>query len=166
VPLTSRIAGITRYTVAAWVKRLRLRPIAYQSIISRQLGTGIAEVFDLAVSKDILQAYGSDRTAQGVTAAVVPTTAPVNEWFHAAATFDGQALRIYQNGKLENTVAFTKPLPTSTAPLYLGTNKNESGLADNHHPWEGSIDELLLYEVALPDAAIAALAGGERPAVP
>jgi hypothetical protein len=166
VALTPRIAGITRYTVAAWARRTRLRPTAYQSIISRQLDTGIAELFDMSVSKDLLQIYGSDRTDVGVTAAVSSEVAPVNEWFHAAASFDGQMLRIYQNGTLKGMVALAKPLPPTDTPLYLGTNKNESGLSTAHHPWEGQLDEILLYDVVLSPASIAALASGTRPAVP
>ncbi len=166
VPTTARISGLTRYTVAAWVRRSRLRPLAYQSIISRQLGTGYGEVFDMSVSKDILQAYGPDRNDQGVTAASTGRTAPVNTWFHAAATFDGQKLRIYQDGVLEGTVNQPLALPSTTTPVYLGTNKNHSATSNDHHPWEGDLDEILLYDVALPTAAIGALARGERPPVP
>jgi hypothetical protein len=166
VLLTNRIDRISRYTLAAWVKRIRLRPLAYQSIISRQLGTGIGEVFDMSVSKDRLQAYAPDRTQQSVTAAAVDSEAPVNRWFHAAATYDGQTIRVYQDGVLEASRPWTNGLPDSDRPLYVGTNKNESGASDAHHPWEGDLDEVLLYDVALPDAAIAALAAGQRPAVP
>jgi Concanavalin A-like lectin/glucanases superfamily len=166
VKLTDRIAGIKRYTVAAWVKRLRLRPTAYQSIISRQLSGGIAEVFDMSVSKDVLQIYGSDRNSMGVTSAFAPSAAPVNDWFHAAATFDGTTLRLYMNGELVDSAAFSLPLPVTDTPLYLGTNKNDSGLSNAHHPWEGSLDEILLYDLVLPAESIAALAAGERPDVP
>jgi hypothetical protein len=166
VQLTTRIAGVRRYTLAAWARRGRPRPVAYQSLISRQLGTGITEVFDMSVSKDLLQAYAPDRTAQGVSSAMVNRPAPVNTWFHAAATFDGQTIRIYQDGVLENSLRWTGGLPSSDQPLYLGTNKNESGASTAHHPWEGDLDEVLLYDVALPAQAIAALAAGQRPAVP
>jgi hypothetical protein len=165
VPLTTRIAGIRQYTVAAWARRSRLRPEAYQSLISRQLGTGINEVFDMSVSKDLLQAYAPDRTTEGVSAAIAPNPAPVNAWFHAAATYDGQVIRVYQDGRPVAQVPWTAGLPASDRPLYLGTNKNESGLSESHHPWEGDLDEILLYEVALPAEAIAALAAGQRPNV-
>ena len=166
VALTSRITGITRYTIAAWARRTRLRPLAYQSIISRQLGQGIAEVFCMSVSLDRLNAYAPDRSSAGVTGAIASQEAPVNVWFHAAATFDGSTIRLYQDGALQMSVAWTTPLPMSSSPLYLGTNKNEAGLDDNHHPWEGQLDEVLLYDVALSAASIRALAQGERPAVP
>lgn len=166
VRLTTRIAGIRQYTLAAWARRGRLRPVAYQSIISRQLGTGINEVFDMSVSKDLLQAYAPDRTTQGVSSAMVDRAAPVNTWFHAAATYDGQTIRIYQDGVLEDSLSWTAGLPSSDQPLYLGTNKNESGTSTAHHPWEGDLDEVLMYDVALPAQAIAALAAGQRPAVP
>jgi hypothetical protein len=90
----------------------------------------------------------------------------VNTWFHAAATFDGQTIRIYQDGVLEDSLPWTGGLPSSDQPLYIGTNKNASGASTAHHPWEGDLDEVLLYDVALPAQAIAALAAGQRPAVP
>ena len=166
VEATARIDGLTRYTVAAWVRRLRVRPGAYMSIISRQLGTGIGEVFDMSVSNDLLQAYAPDRSNDGVSAAAAKATAPVNQWFHAAATYDGNTLRVYQDGIEQGSVTWTKGLPSTTTPLYLGTNKNSAGASDVHHPWEGLIDELLLYDVALSPASIAALASGTRPPAP
>jgi hypothetical protein len=123
-------------------------------------------VFDMSVSLDKLQAYAPDRTIDGVSAAASSKQAPVNTWFHAAATFDGQRIRLYQDGVLEASLAWAQPLPDSDQPLYIGTNKNDSGNNDSHHPWEGDLDEVLLYDVALPDAAIAALAAGQRPPVP
>jgi hypothetical protein len=166
VELTDRIKNLTRYTVAAWARRTRLRPVAYQSLISRQLGTGIAEVFDMSVSKDLLVIYASDRDASGVSGATSPDPAPVNTWFHAAGTFDGTTLRIYENGVEKKATAFSQPLPDSAAPLYLGTNKNGSGASTAHHTWEGQLDEVMLYDRALPGDAIAALASGTRPEVP
>jgi hypothetical protein len=166
VATTARLDRLARYTVAAWVKRLRLRPTAYMSVISRQLGTGFGEVFDLSVSRDLLQAYAPDRTDLGVSSASALDAAPVNVWFHVAATYDGNTIRVYQDGTEKGAVVWTMGLPSASTPLYLGTNKNASGVSDSHHPWEGQIDELLLYDVALSPASIAALAGGTRPAVP
>lgn len=167
VAVTTRISSVTQYTIAAWVRRNRSRPTAYQSIISRQLGTTFAEVFDMSVSLDHLATYGTDRTDQGVTAAAGLDDAPVGVWFHAAATFDGTKLRVYADGVQLAVVDEPKALPSTDTPLYLGTNKNSStAISDSNHPWEGQLDEIVLYERALPPESIAALAQGERPNVP
>ena len=53
-------------------------------------------------------------------------------------------------------------MPQSGTPLYLATKK----VINYAHPFLGALDEVLLYDRALPPEAIAALARGERPPVP
>jgi hypothetical protein len=79
---------------------------------------------------------------------------------HIAATYDGATARIYRAGREVRAIAYTAAFSPSTQPLYLGTNKN---MTSGHQPLSGTLDEVLLYDDALPAAAIAALAGGESP---
>jgi Concanavalin A-like lectin/glucanases superfamily len=158
------IRAIQHYTLAAWVYRRRNTAPEYCGIISRQIDNEDREVFNMMVSKDYLKAYGPDRdSATGsVTTASTPTVAPLDVWFHAAATFDGTRIRIYQDGVEQGFDDWTSPLPPASAPLYLATKK----VISYAHPFIGLLDEVLLYDRALPPEAIAALARGERPAVP
>ena len=118
-------------------------------------------MFNMMVSKDYLKAYGPDRdSATGsVTTASTPTVAPLNVWFHAAATFDGSQIRIYQDGVEQGFDTWTSPLPSATAPLYLATKK----VINYAHPFIGLLDEVMLYDRALPPEAIAALARANVP---
>jgi hypothetical protein len=165
VDLNSAIRSLQRYTLAAWVLRRRNVPSEYCGILSRQIDGEDGEVFNMMVSKDYLKAYGPDRDSStgSVTTASTPTTTPLNVWFHAAATFDGSGIRIYQNGVEQGIDFWTDPLPSSgNRPVYLATKK----VINWAHPFIGALDEIMLYDRALPPEAIAALARGERPALP
>jgi hypothetical protein len=164
VTATAAIQALQRYTLAAWVYRRQNTPSEYCGIISRQIDGKDAEVFNMMVSKDYLKAYGPDRDSSTgtVTTASTPTTTPLNVWFHAAATFDGNRIRIYQDGVERGYDTWTAPLPPASTPVYLATKK----VVNYAHPFIGVLDEVLLYDRALPPEAILALARGDRPPVP
>jgi hypothetical protein len=84
-----------------------------------------------------------------------PATPPLNQ------SFDGQNLRLYINGVLAAApLAYARPLIASPYPLYVGTNKNPNS-ADQ--PFEGVLDEVLLYSEALDDDTIAKIRNGNVP---
>ncbi|HEY0705931.1 MAG TPA: LamG domain-containing protein [Polyangia bacterium] len=162
VEATPAIKNIRQYTLAAWVYRYTTRA-EYNTIISRQLNATDAEVMNLSISHDVAKLYASDRTpTKEVTVAWSRTPAPVGVWFHVAGTFDGSNLALYQNGVLVDKVAYAVPQPPTETPLYLATNKNPN----ETQPFYGILDEVMLYDVPLSPGLIAALARGERPAVP
>jgi hypothetical protein len=159
------IRALQRYTLAAWIYRRRLAPNEYCGIISRQVDGEDREVFNLMVSKDLVKTYGPDRNnASGtVTTASVPTTPPLNEWVHVASTYDGAQIRMYYNGVYQDFADWTGGLPSSgSAPVYLATKK----VISYAHPFIGALDEVMLYNRALPPDAIMALALGTRPSLP
>ncbi|HEY0712434.1 MAG TPA: LamG domain-containing protein, partial [Polyangia bacterium] len=162
VEATPAIKNIKQYTLAAWVYRYTTRA-EYNTIISRQLNATDAEVLNLSISHDVAKLYASDRLpTKEVTVAWSRTPAPVGAWFHVAGTYDGTQLALYQNGVLVDTVPYNVPQPPTDTPLYLATNKNPN----ETQPFYGIMDEVMLYDVALPPHLIAALARGERPNVP
>ncbi len=75
---------------------------------------------------------------------------PVNTWTHLAATYDGTTLRLYVNGVQVASRAQTGAIATSTNPLQIG--------GDNIYDqfYQGSIDEVRVYNVALTAAQIQA----------
>jgi hypothetical protein len=162
VEATPAIKNIKQYTLAAWVYRY-VKHADYDTIISRQLNATDAEVLNLSISFDVAKLYASDRIPTGeVTVAWARTPAPVGAWFHLAGTFDGSSLTLYQNGVLADKVPYTLAQPPTETPLYLATNKNPG----ESQPFYGTLDEVMLYDVALPPDLIAALARGDRPNVP
>jgi hypothetical protein len=158
------IRALTTYSAAAWIYRRTTYAASFCGIISRQVDNTDAEVFNLAVARDHLKAYGPDRnSATGmVTTASAPAAIPLNLWVHTAVTFDGAMIRLYQDGVQVGMDVYTQPLPATATPLYLGTNKN----SQFDEPFIGVLDEVLLYDHALSPEAIMVLAHDTRPALP
>ena len=80
-----------------------------------------------------------------------------NQWYHAALTYDGANLRVYVDGTLEVTFGVTDlpELPTAQ-PAALGAGLQSNGSGRGH--FQGYIDEARIYDEALTDQEIAALA--------
>lgn len=70
------------------------------------------------------------------------TTPQANTWYYVVGTYDGSYLRIYINGKLDNTIAQTGSIGTGTGTFKIGTN-----ISDLY--WPGKIDEVKIYGSAL-----------------
>jgi hypothetical protein len=72
----------------------------------------------------------------------------LEEWCHLAGTFDGKQLRIYLNGELSNTSAFSGKIGTPASFAFaiggLGFNPGTYNI-------NGIIDEVAIFNVALAD---------------
>jgi hypothetical protein len=159
VPLTPAIDNLQRFTIAAWTYRT-VTLGRYQVVLSRQVDGDVPEVYSLAFHEDTVSLLLTrPSTTSYEYAARAPGKGALNRWLHVAATFDGNTARLYVDGTEVAVLSYPRPLTRSTAPLYLGTNKNPT----RHEPMSGRIDEVLLYSVPLPAGAIAALAGGALP---
>jgi len=78
---------------------------------------------------------------------------PVGEWAHVAVTFDKANARFYVNGAMTGQGAFSFG-PNREASMHIGCCDVNGG-----NPFNGAIDEVRLYDVALTDAEVRALAG-------
>lgn len=81
-----------------------------------------------------------------------------NDWHHLAGSYDGATLRLYVDGQLVNQMPASGPLRVTTEPLYIGA-KNPWGFF-----FQGTLDEIAIFDRALSDAEIGALAAGRQPA--
>ena len=80
-------------------------------------------------------------------------------WIHAAMTFDGQEIRLYLDGALDVSLAAPGLVIAQNAePLSVGAQM------DGLRPFDGSIDELRLYDRALSAAEVQELSIVEPPA--
>jgi len=82
-----------------------------------------------------------------------------NEWAHVACTYDGQNVRVYRDGALQDTTARTGSIAGTSDNVYVGGN---SGLSRR---WNGTIDEVRISNVAripvsaLPNSSTYSLGG-------
>ena len=95
------------------------------------------------------------KTAGGGTTTLVATGSegvPTGEWTHAAATWDGNTMRIYQN--LEEIAGKTKiGAAVAVDPTVAAMIGNQPfGAGDKH--WKGLIDEVRIYNRGLSEAEL------------
>jgi hypothetical protein len=89
---------------------------------------------------------------------ITPSVLAVGQWNHVASTYDGASLRMYVNGmEVEMVGGFTgqKPLPQTTLNI---------GRVDNY--FQGGIDDVRVYKIALTPSQVAALANVPLPPPP
>ena len=77
---------------------------------------------------------------------------PIGAWRHVVMSHDGTNDKIYINGVLKNTKPAPGALKSTTKPLGIGYDP-----IDSTNFFNGSLDEVQIYNVALTDAEVAAL---------
>lgn len=104
----------------------------------------VRQVFSahVAVSdKGYLQVYGG-------------TPVQTNGWYHVVMTYDQKALKLYVNGILDASRAWTGPIMVSDEPFRIGGGASE-GIPPFH--FAGLIDEVTLFSRALSESEIQTL---------
>ena len=160
------ISGLRQFTIAAWTNRADNLGV-HQSLMSRQyLDADSREVFNLAVDGADAILYvltNPPERTWDARATMAPADAMLSKWVHVAATYDGRDLLVYVNGVVGSQPrAYSGELNPSPMPLYIGTNKNTG--TPGHQPFQGILDEVLLFSRALDGPAITRLMNGVLPA--
>lgn len=141
----------TAATVQAWIK---LSSTANSGVIGGKLfhsdsrwgyglfanSEGVAGVFPGKVSFTVGQSWNSMHSV------LSSTTLNTGTWYHVAGTFDGQLLKIYINGVLDNTTDIGSPYtmtPPTSYPFCIGKFSAEDG-----RYFHGGIDELSVWNIA------------------
>lgn len=90
------------------------------------------------------------------------STIPLNAFTHIAASYDGRALRLYVNGRLDATLAATAGLLNAVNfPLLVGSSASGAAPLSPAQVFTGIIDEVAIHDRALTDAQIATDAAGD-----
>ncbi|HRZ34052.1 MAG TPA: prepilin-type N-terminal cleavage/methylation domain-containing protein [Candidatus Moranbacteria bacterium] len=98
----------------------------------------------------VIKAGGTNGTA--VTVQSASNTLPTSGWTHVAMTWDATSLKIYINGVLSNTTVTTALVArTTTGTLQIGA------IYPTTSRFNGTIDEVSLYNVALPASEISTI---------
>ncbi len=84
------------------------------------------------------------------------TTVNSGQWHNFACVYDGKEMRIYIDGKLEISKPRSGPIGTNDIPVCIGENLELTGRCFN-----GLIDDVRIYNYAISQTEIAALAGGK-----
>ena len=85
---------------------------------------------------------------------------PQDEWTHIAITFDvgaqGNNQKIYINGQLDIESRSENPLSTNTDDLLIGAD----AYSTTRWHWQGMLDDIRIYNQALPEGQIQAIMAG------
>ncbi len=136
VATTTGAGGVTAIPLVA-----KGRNQADGSVLDTNWFLGIREI-DGVLCTDFEGASGANVPVHGVT------PVPYGEWQHAAATFDGTALRIYLNGNLEGVVNAKGVMPRADSIQHasIATAMNSNGLGEGF--FGGFMDEVRIWNLA------------------
>ena len=151
-------------TIEAWVRPEVLPPngVWVSGVVGNRDGSNLSSLkgfilgFDLTGKWFIYIGYGGN-SWQAITSV---SNVVLNQWSHIAATYDGTNFKLYVNGVLEGTLA-TGFVPNPSYPFTIGSYNDGSS-----YYVTGKIDEVRLWNIALPQTTIQAnmhkaLAGNE-----
>jgi hypothetical protein len=154
----------TNLTIETWVRFSSLdsfgsggSPPGDQYIVFKQNSkSSDFEGFDLGKTRiagnDYFQFIVSSPLGQ-VSHLESATIVSAGVWYHVAAVRDTNFIRLFVNGQMEGETRVTFPQDYGTFPLFFGT----SGQSYWDHKFNGTLDEVSLYNRALSGGEIAAI---------
>jgi hypothetical protein len=74
------------------------------------------------------------------------------QWHHVVGVYDGREGRLYVDGIVDASQAMSGSIATNTFPVWIGDNSQFPG-----YEWDGLIDDVRIYDVALSEQEIAAV---------
>ena len=147
-------------TLQAWVNPTVLSGFTPCTIISKfdsptLQGTGNQSSFWFGATNNGLLYFqvsgtGSQRTNVSLMGPVLPT----NQWTFVVATYDGAALRLYVNGTLAAQRGYSGGIFPGNQNLGIGGVPLSNTSTSVAYPFNGSIDEVCIYNRALTDSEI------------
>ncbi len=140
-------------TIACWIN-LRSVPAEWTSIVTKgdsawRLST-LRQERKLHFAVADFQSHGEEISVDGTT------TLNANEWHHVAGVYDGKSIKLYVDGKLDGNKPWNGGIGRNDADVLVGENIEEP-----NRGFDGQIDDLRIYNCALSEAGIKALAAGE-----
>ena len=154
----------TNFSVSVWSK-WNSKPSGSVGLVGN-FKTGISPQVGFAIAKENNEnvfSFHADGTANSKGGKVLGTTNFVTgEWYHTVGTYDGSNVKIYVNGTLEGTVAYTATPGTTDQPLVIGRwYGNYSGYYHN-----GQIDQVRIFNKAISAAEVSKLYGNGAGEIP
>jgi len=92
-----------------------------------------------------------ERFLNGGSSKTPPQTLSTNEFWHVACTFDGTKMAVYVNGTPRGKAADSDDVPAQSSPAIIG-----AASTSGEYGFDGTIDELAIYDKALDPSQIAA----------
>jgi hypothetical protein len=139
-------------TLAAWVRTVDTN--GYRNVIAHGFRWEPPQELSLRIHEGRYEFTAWNSVDHQAVAAMIP--GDVDTWHHLAAVYDGQSYRLYRDGSLLNEQAESFMPIKVDAPWAVG-GRSVTDPADGRH-YSGSIDEVRIYERALSEDEVRALA--------
>ncbi|MSR78390.1 MAG: LamG domain-containing protein, partial [Candidatus Omnitrophica bacterium] len=138
-------------TVSAWYKATSF--VSFAGIIQKfpetNNGGGFVLGFAHVSQGGIFRFDVSDGATNSI--ALSTSAAPIGSWHHVAVTYDQINAKYYMDGILDSTTAMTRTLAASTKVMQI------AGSGATTAYWNGSVDDVTLWDRALSASEIASL---------
>ena len=142
------------FTVEAWVQPFSFRPAYFDTVVSKGQSN-----FDprLPFGDDSLwlgfadgkPTFYSHHATSGLQHLEAPQVAPLNQWLHLAATFDGSVRNLFVNGAVVGSGAAVGEIVYDSAPVPWLIGQDWVAGHPSNEGFNGLIDEVRLYSLAL-----------------
>ncbi|MEZ4621201.1 MAG: LamG domain-containing protein [Caldilineaceae bacterium] len=149
----SAAVDLAQFTVALWVKPTATNEFSSANLLDRRGATGINYQLTLRAGTNHVQFATAPCTVGNGDVLSSPAGLPLNQWSHVVATYDGATKRLYVNGALVNSRAYTNGLCGEANPVSLG--RQVVGFI----PFTGQMDEVEIYPLALDQGTVSARYG-------
>ncbi|WP_420576464.1 LamG domain-containing protein [Ekhidna sp.] len=137
----------TSFTFEAWIN-LDSYPSSLNAMVFNKWQSGLEDkIMAITPSGSIL--FSLFGTSVNVTS---PSSVPLSQWVHIAASYDGVNANIYINGALDASAAASGDVGDGTGTLYLGGNAERSPAEFEY--LDGSLDEVRFWNIARTQAEI------------
>jgi hypothetical protein len=148
IPDNSSLRPSSGLTLAAWVKAGTYEG-RMRTIISKQYEASNRDSFVLWYHDNGNLGFSLDGVGY-----IQTEQPPANEWHHIVATYNGTLMQLYVDGVEQVSSAATGSIPYDNNPVLIGADSNQV----DHTPdagWNGTIDDVLIYNRALSQTEIA-----------
>jgi hypothetical protein len=160
--------SVPTYSIEAWIYpygNLVASPsdTNYKAVFSYQtFSPGIAKGYSLEITNEGRIMFANANTGTTWSKCIGTTVLTPETWYHVVGTYDGSALKVYLNGKLETAVSQPSGyiVPDQNANIACQA-QIKSGEVRNW--FSGRIDELMLFNYALSEDTVARHYGSVQP---
>ena len=156
VPSAASLGFTAAVTLDAWVNPATLNfPGGYGAIVAKS-GSGARNYGLFVTSAGAVHLSYVNATGVNTYITTNPGLVSAGTWTNVAGVIDtvDNVMQVYVNGTLVASQATNGPMVTDTAPLTIGASDGGGNL------FQGLIDEVQIYNIALPPTGIGALLGG------
>ena len=129
-------------------------PGQIRHLFAQSYGTSVDNTYELFLRDDSSEVLATAYSDSGPRGAVYAPYTPTDEWHHFAMTHDGETLRLYLDGALAGDSPLATP-PADGSPVRIGADDNGGTVSSFWHGW---IASLRVWDRALSEAEVAALA--------